>query len=136
MQIDLLIGSHYIWNFFDGKTIRGEESGQGCPVAVSTTVGWVLSGPVGNLPKERLSSIQFQSTHVLRVDSANSDDTMYKDFEKLWDLDSIGIREKNTVYEAFEKNVSFEDGRYCVYLPWKEHHKLLPEAFKKRHRNP
>ena len=129
MQIDLLIGSDYIWNFFDGKTIRGEESGQGCPVAVSTTVGWVLSGPVGNLPKERLSSIQFQSTHVLRVDSGNSDDTMYKDFEKLWDLDSIGIREKDTVHEAFEKNVSFEDGRCCVYLPWKEHHKLLPDHY-------
>lgn len=60
-------------------------------MAVSTTVGWVLSGPVGNLPKERLSSIQFQSTHVLRVDSGNSDDTLCKDFEELWDLDSIGI---------------------------------------------
>ena len=84
-------------------------------MAVSTTVGWVLSGPVGNLPgKERLPSIQFQSTHVLRVDSGNSDDTLYKDFEKLWNLDSIGIREKDTVHEAFEKIVSFEDGRYCV----------------------
>ena len=104
----------------------GEQSGRGCAVAVSTTVGWVLSCPVGNLPKERLSSIQFQSTHVLRVYSGNSDDTLYKDFEKVWDLDSIGIREKDTVHEAFEKNVSFEDGRYCVYLPLKEHHKLLP----------
>jgi len=60
-------------------------------VAVSTTVRWVLSGPVRNLPKERLSSIQFQSTHVLRVDSGSSEDTLYKDFERLWDLDSIGI---------------------------------------------
>ena len=94
----------------------GEQSGRGCAVAVSTTVGWVLSCPVGNLRKERLSSIQFQFTHVLRVDSGNTDDnTLYKDFEKLWDLDSTGIRE-DTVHEAFEKNVSFEDGRYCVYL--------------------
>ena len=69
----------------------GEQSGRGCAVAVSTTVGWVLSCPVRNLPKERLSSIQFHSTHVMRVDSGNSDDTLYKDFEKLWDLDSIGI---------------------------------------------
>jgi len=69
MQIDLLIGSDYIWNFFDGKTIRGEKSGQGGPVAVSTKAGWVLSGPIENLPQERLSSIQFSSTHVLRIDS-------------------------------------------------------------------
>ena len=38
MQIDLMIGSDYIWNFFDGKTIRGEESGQGgcCPAPLKT----------------------------------------------------------------------------------------------------
>ena len=128
MKIDLLIGSDYIWNFFDGSTIRGEESAESGPVAVSTTVGWVLSGPVKNLPKEKLSSIQFSSTHVLRVDSS-SNDTLYEDFEKLWDLDSIGIREKDTVHEAFEKNVSFQDGKYSVHLPWKEHHKLLPDNY-------
>ena len=89
--------SDYIWNFFNGMTIRGEESGECGPVSVSTTVDWVLSGPVKNLPKERLSSIQFSSTHVLRVDS-RSNDTLYEDFEKLWDLDSIGIREKDTVH--------------------------------------
>ena len=76
MKIDLLIGSDYIWNFFNGSTIRGEESVECGPVAVSTTVGWVPSGPVKNLPKERLSSIQFSSTHVLRVDS-RSNDTLY-----------------------------------------------------------
>ncbi|XP_015761462.1 PREDICTED: uncharacterized protein LOC107340611 [Acropora digitifera] len=128
MKIDLLIGSDYIWNFLNGSTIRGKESVECGPVAVSTTVGWVLPGPVKNLPKEKLSSIQFSSTHVLRVDS-RSNDTLYEHFEKLWDLDSIGIREKDTVLEAFEKNVNIQDGRYSVHLPWKEHHKLLPDNY-------
>ena len=114
MKIDLLTGSDSIWNFFNGAT-RGWGSVECCPVAVSTTIGWVLSDPVKNLPKERLPSIQFSQTHVLGVDS-RSNDTLYKDFEKLWDLDCIGIRE-DTVLEAFEKNVSFEDGRYSVHLP-------------------
>ena len=129
MQIDLLIGSDYIWNFFDGKTIRGEESGQGGPVAVSTRVGWVLSGPVENLPREKLSSIQFASTHVLRVDCRSTDDGLQKDLQRLWDLDSVGIRDEDTVLEAFEKNLSFGDGKYSVHLPWKEQHKLLPDNF-------
>ena len=38
MQIDLLIVSDYIWDFFDGKSVWGEDSGQGGPVAVSTKV--------------------------------------------------------------------------------------------------
>ena len=50
---DLLIGSDCIWYFFDGisMTYRGKESGKGGPVAVSTKVGWVLSGQVENLPR-------------------------------------------------------------------------------------
>ena len=129
MQIDLLIGSDYIWNFFESTTIRGEESGQGGPVAVSTQVGWVLSGPVENLPQERLSSIQFSSTHVLKIDSRETEDTLRTDLQRPWDLDSVGIRDRDTVHEAFEKNLSFEDGKYSVHLPWKEHHKLLPDNF-------
>jgi len=130
MQIDLILDwfrlhLEFLWCQDD----TGEESGQGASVAVSTTVRWVLSGPVRNLPKERLSSIQFQSTHVLRVDSGSSEDTLYKDFERLWDLDSIGIWEKDTVHEAFKKNASFEDGKYSVYLPWNEHYKLLPDNY-------
>ena len=129
MQIDLLIGSDYIWDFFDGKSVRGEESGQGGPVAVSTKFGWVLSGPVENLPREKLSSIQFSSTHVLRTESRVVDDTLQGDLDRLWDLDSVGIRDKDTVLEAFEKNLSFEDGKYLVHLPWKEQHGLLPDNF-------
>ena len=98
-------------------------------MAVSTKVGWVLSGPVKNLPREKLSSIQFSSTHVLRTESRVVDDTLQGDLDRLWDLDSVGIRDKDTVLEAFEKNLSFEDGKYLVHLPWKEQHGLLPDNF-------
>ena len=90
-QIDLLIGSDYICDFFDGKTVRWEESGQGGPVAVSTKVGWVLSGPVENLPREKLSSIRFSSTHVLRTESRVVDYTLQGDLDRLWDLDSVAF---------------------------------------------
>ena len=99
MQIDLLIGSDYIWDFFDGKSVRGEESGQ-------------------RGPREKLSSIQFSSTHVLRTESRVVDYMLQGDLDRLWDLDSVGIRDKDTVLESFEKNLSFEDGKYfwSIYL--------------------
>ena len=98
-------------------------------MAVSTKVEWVLSGTVENLPREKLSSIQFSSTHVLRTESRVVDDTLHGDLDRLWDLDSVGIRDKDTVLEAFEKNLSFKDGKYLVHLPWKEQHGLLPDNF-------
>ena len=69
---------------------------------------------------------------MLREDTSNNKDSLYEDFEKLWDLDSIGIQEGHTVQEAFEKNIRFEDGKYSVHLPWKEHHKLVPDNYENR----
>ena len=65
----------------------------------------------------------------MRIDSREAKDTLRMDLQRLWDLDSVGIRDRDTVHEAFEKNLSFEDGKYSVHLPWKEHHKLLPDNF-------
>ena len=63
-EIDLLIGSDQMWQFFSGQKISG-KSGVG-PVAFETSLGWVLSGPVEgkhdpNLP----SATNFVETHVL-----------------------------------------------------------------------
>jgi hypothetical protein len=48
---------------------------------------------------------------------------------QLWDIESIGIRDKETVHESFLKNVTFEYGRYSVSLPLKEQHELLPDNY-------
>ena len=43
LEIDVLIGADYLWEFQKGTTIRrGPEE----PVAVHTELGWVLSGPL------------------------------------------------------------------------------------------
>ena len=77
----------------------------------------MLSGPVENLPQEKLLSIEYSSTHDLRVHSQETEDTLQEDLQQLWDLDSSDIRDQDTVHEAFEKNLNFEDGRYSVHFP-------------------
>ena len=42
-DIDVLIGSDFLWCFQNGNTVRGKANE---PVAVETTLGWVLSGKV------------------------------------------------------------------------------------------
>ena len=49
--------------------------------------------------------------------------------EQLWDLESVGIREKDTVHGSFIKNISRDCDKYCVKLPVKEHHDLLPDNY-------
>ncbi|KAK3727775.1 hypothetical protein QZH41_016420, partial [Actinostola sp. cb2023] len=51
------------------------------------------------------------------------------DVDRLWDLESIGIKEKETVLDTFEKNVTYDDNRYCVTLPLKDKHQTLPDYY-------
>lgn len=108
-----------MWSFFTGGTRRGENS-QG-PVA-SCTLGWVLSGPVPSKKRStQLSSANFVSALVLKVSCPPKDESSTDELlQRLWDLDSIGIREKATVHETLLENNSYENGRYCVKLPLKE----------------
>ena len=118
-----------MWSLFTGGTRRG-ENGQG-PVASCTTLGWVLSGPVPSEKKStQLSSANFVSAHVLRVSCQSNDECSTDELlHRLWDLDSIGIREKATVHKTFLENIFFENGQYCVKLPLTENRDLLPDNY-------
>lgn len=128
MEIDLLIGADYTWSFFSGEVLRGEnEYG---PVASKTSLGWVLSGPIPQENKKKLSNVNFVSTHVLKVAECQDKNPPAEEMlHRLWDIESIGIREKETVHESFLKNVTFQDQRYSVSLPLKEKHELLPDNY-------
>ena len=48
-----------------GEVRRGETGDS--PVAVSTVLGWVLSGPAEKVPGHKLCGVNFNTTHVLRL---------------------------------------------------------------------
>ena len=55
MDVDLLIGSDFYWNFLAGEIRRGEVGS----VAMKTKVGWVLSGPVCQESTSQAASTKF-----------------------------------------------------------------------------
>ena len=48
---------------------------------------------------------------------------------KLWDLDSIGIRGSDHAHETLIDNIHFTGKRYQVSLPWKVGHGDLPSTY-------
>ena len=126
MEVDVLIGSDYYWDFATGKTSRGESG----PNAIHTSLGWILSGPVPSTETGR-SSVSLVTTHTLRVDTqqheiSNLDDTL----TSFWELESLGIKEPDrSVYTEFGENTCFRDSRYEVSLPWKDPHPTLPDNY-------
>ena len=113
--IDILIGSDFFWNFQAGETIRG---GPDEPVAVKTSLGWVLSGPLKGKKLSSVANVNFlPSTEKRRVEI---------DVNKLWNLDTLGIRPESEVQEFFVDNIVFTGDRYSVSLPWKAGHGPIP----------
>ena len=46
--------------------------------------------------------------------------------EKLWDLDTVGFRERGKVHNDFKDSIKFNRSRYVVELPWKPGEYVLP----------
>ena len=133
-EVDILIGNDIYWCFFTGDLERGEFG----PVAMKTTLGWVLSGP---LPQELSSESEVNLTtcHTLRLDTSNpcsiradeeNRDPLVEEMKKFWELESIGtLSNEASVHDKFLDTIHKRDSRYEVSLPWKERHPLLPDNY-------
>ena len=121
MEIDLLIGSDFYWEFVTGETLR---CGSG-PVVIKTTLGWVLSGPTGAAEQES-SAVSLVNAHTLRVEGITNRE-LDKTMRSFWELESLGIEEVSVdpVYDRFASTLQVKDGRYEVSLPWHEYHENL-----------
>ena len=128
-DINILIGADNYWRLVTGRL----QKGRGRPTAIETKLGWVLSGPVPRFSSAD-TTVNFCSSHVLKVDAqssvTNSTEIMEQELKKFWDVETLGIRDiEPSLYEQFLKQVSFKDGRYCVQLPWKDPHPMLPDNY-------
>ena len=123
LEIDILIGSNYLWNFQEGPVIRG---GPKEPVAVKTVLGWVLSGPVSgksdNFDSDTLVSLVIEPTPLSSKDMLD----VNKSIHRLWDLETFGVRIDDDVHQKAINDISFNGERYSVGLPWKVGHGPVP----------
>lgn len=104
--------------------VRGHSG----PIAVKTTLGWVLSGPAEMTGRSR-STTSLVTTHTLRVDCVTNQE-LEATLHSFWDLESLGIRgTSDPVLDQFSNNLQMKGGRYEVSLPWREQHNRLPDNF-------
>ena len=123
LEIDILVGSNYLWCFQEGDVIRG---GQHEPVEIKTVLGWVLSGPVRgknfDYHSDSCVALAVEPTPLSRDEMLD----LNKQVHKLWDLETIGIRNDDDVHQRVIDETSFNGQRYSVGLPWKGGHGPIP----------
>ena len=124
LEVDMLIGSDFYWEFMTGEVVRGQDG----PVAVNTTLGWVLSGPV-DTAGQRKSTVNLFTAHTLHVDDGVTNKMLDATLRSFWELESLGVEAEpteNSVSDHFASSVKMRSNRYGVSLPWSECHDPLP----------
>ena len=106
-NIDILIGMDFYWTFMQDEIVRGSCG----PVALKTTLGYVLSGPL-------FQSENTETTLTTCCLRANVEDQLDRVVEKLWKLDGVSTKDDddNDVLKKFQESIIFNElsGRYQV----------------------
>ena len=133
LNVDILIGANYIWNFMSGKINRGESG----PVAAQTTLGWVLNGSM-EIPTSE-TTVNITSTHVLKIScdiinqNSSCNEILEQHLDKFWLIESTGkIHEseiQHNLLQEISQKITFNGKRYEAPLPWKKNHETLPDNF-------
>jgi len=126
LQVDILIGSDNLWNFQESEIRRG---GPNEPVAIKTTLGWVLSGPLKGKILNSTENVNVNFVPLSSFPAKSDKQKIEENVNRLWDLDTIGIRPENEVHAHVIDNILFTGKRYSVGLPWKAGHKALPTNY-------
>jgi hypothetical protein len=81
LEVDLLVGSDFYWQFMTGRVQKGEAG----PTAIESHLGWILSGPSSST-NARSVSANLTQTHVLRIAEAPDPvvDPLREDLSKFW----------------------------------------------------
>ena len=94
MDVYLLIGSDFYWNFLTGEIRRGEVG----PVAMKTKAGWALSGPVCQPSTSQTVSTNLVTSPVMHLETSCFDcsssklkDPLVQQLQRFWEIESIGM---------------------------------------------
>ena len=100
LDIEVLMGADYHWWFQEGNVVWGQADE---PVSVSAKLGWVLS----SLMKARidLDNMHTQVNFITHESSGSL--SLDKNFNRLWDFETLGIAEEDEVHESLRDSIMF-----------------------------
>ena len=98
-------------------------------MAVKTKLGWVLSGPL-KIAGKKFKPVSSAVVNFLpSVNQGVDKRSIEENVNRLWDLETLGIRQDDEVHETIKDDILFTGNRYSVGLPWKIGHNKLPSNY-------
>ena len=131
-DIEVLIGADNFCKFF--KSIKQVNNIN----LMQTSLGNMIFGPLHGQTQTETTEVD---TIVVMKLAVNNKDVLLNDnnesalINKLWDLDSIGIKdeqfspEERIAHKEFENSICHDGNKYTVRLPWKAEAPELPNNY-------
>lgn len=121
--IDIILGSDVFHQIIEEGLIKGDENS---PIAQSTKLGWIISGPVGN----NYARNELHGYHAM------VDRELHDLLQRFWRVDEIPVspssllsKEEQECEQHFKSTHSRDNqGRYNVRLPFKKSINALGES--------
>ncbi|XP_013392383.1 uncharacterized protein LOC106160350 [Lingula anatina] len=110
--IGLLIGNDNFEALRPKKVVSG---GEGEPCAIQTVLGWTINGPLKRKGKTVTSNFIRKDSQLTQMFNKYTE----RDFEEVKGKEEMS-REDIKALGIFKTSVKYEDGHYCVDLPWRE----------------
>ena len=110
----MLVGSDFYWHFV-GNEIRQADRG---PVAISSKLGWLLSGPLSPTEYHNIVSTSLIVTYS-GYNVATTEDEIVDTLKRLWEVEAIGIADFSVDQQPVSKfldHITFTGERYEVNL--------------------
>ena len=132
-RIDILIGADHYYDIVIGDVIRGSEG----PIAVSSRLGWLFSGPVSFSTKDDIKSHHkfdeiFNANFVLdtlpcKDELIDQSREIVDALGRFWKHEEMGVvHDENPTNESKMKiEYDSRNERYEVSLPWKDNASIV-----------
>ena len=121
-EIDLLIVTEHYYEILTGETKRLSPQ----LMLVGSIVGWLVHGVVGDADRPDQAALML----LVKASQQEIEGAPEEMLKRIFDIDGLGggkiQDEKDPAEEQFKNSLTTEEGRYCVTLPWKDGHPLLP----------
>ena len=111
--IDMLVGLEFYWTTVTGDIKHGSRG----PVAISSKLGWLLSGPASVYVTDNTSSHLIHGSHHQPEGNSQLLLTTLKGF---WETGITDTSQLPMDDKEFLEEINFVAGWYEVKLPWRE----------------
>ncbi|XP_028417883.1 uncharacterized protein LOC114542562 [Dendronephthya gigantea] len=122
-NIDILVGADHYWDIVTGDVMRGENG----PTAVSSKLGWLLSGCAKHLQPDgyTFNNLILAGERFDNSSTVTDDDELTTSLRRFLEAESVGVDSIDSEIplkeQSFVRDIRYTGTRYEISLPWKEH---------------